>query len=121
MVLRPIDPERASGTALVEDSNRGGKASLSYLPARARLRQPHPPQTYVWTPYLRMRSSTGSPHSSLSKIEERRSFAESAHPTDGRWTEFEWWHSGHAPNHPCSTAEGVLMLRIANKQNCAFR
>ena len=31
MVLRPVAPERGSGTALLEVSNRGSKASLSYF------------------------------------------------------------------------------------------
>jgi hypothetical protein len=31
VVLRPVDPEKASGTVLVEVSNRGGKAALRYL------------------------------------------------------------------------------------------
>ena len=31
MVLCPLDPERGRGTALLEVSNRGGKASLAYF------------------------------------------------------------------------------------------
>ena len=41
MVLCPMDPTKGSGTALLEVSNRGGKASLSYFNGARSSRDPH--------------------------------------------------------------------------------
>ncbi len=46
VVLRPVDPERSRGTALVEVSNRGGKASLSYFNRARSSRDPVLPEHF---------------------------------------------------------------------------
>jgi len=46
MVLRPRDPNRGSGVALLEVSNRGGKAALGYLNAGAFAADPSTPDHY---------------------------------------------------------------------------
>ncbi len=46
MVLRPEDPAKGSGVALLEVSNRGGKASLSYFNRAARGSNPVSPEQF---------------------------------------------------------------------------
>ena len=43
MVLQPVDPSRRSGTALLEVSNRGGKAALAYFQKAERSADPAVP------------------------------------------------------------------------------
>ena len=46
MILRPLRPERGSGVALLEVSNRGGKAALGYLNGGTFARDPSAPEDF---------------------------------------------------------------------------